>query len=59
MSRFKMPIKAKPFEHQKKAWEFVCKLFEIEEIEGDLNRKDGQIKMYSMWEDVSEKRSRN
>ena len=34
-------------------------VFEIEEIEGDLNSKDGQIKMHSMREDVFEKRSRN
>ncbi len=59
MQDLKMPVKTRPFEHQKRAWEFVCKLFEIEEIEGDLNSKDGQIKMHSMREDVFEKRSRN
>lgn len=42
----KMPIKAEPFKHQKEAFEFVCKLFEITENCGDLNDKE---KMYPMW----------
>jgi hypothetical protein len=32
MRQFKMPIKARPFEHQKKAWEFVMEQFNRSEV---------------------------
>lgn len=32
MRQFKTPIKARPFEHQQRAWEFVMKHFNRSEV---------------------------
>lgn len=53
MQKNKMPINAVPYEHQKEAFEFVCKLFGLAGNEGEKNV--GKSKMQSMSENISEK----
>ena len=49
MSRFKMPIKANPFEHQKKAFEFVMNRFNgLEVVPMNISRSNAAALLMEM-----------
>ena len=52
MKNLKMPIKVVPYEHQQKAFDFICKVFGILNKGGELIEKD---EMYSVRKNVFKK----
>lgn len=53
-----MPIRAVPYEHQKRAFAFACEIFGVFREEGG-GRADGQSNLRSLREGLSEAAERN
>lgn len=49
MSQFKMPIKARAFEHQQRAWDFVMKQFNrLEVVPMNISRSNAAALLMEM-----------